>query len=81
VVLALDHHFVVVFVVAVDEEGEELRSVISEEFCAGGSFQGFKLTNVTKNVRVAIIASAQLALSIAHVLLTLTDHGLLLWRP
>ena len=30
VILALDHHFVVVFVVAVDEEGEELWSLVSE---------------------------------------------------
>jgi hypothetical protein len=33
VVFALDHHFVVVFVVAVDEEGEELRRLVSEGFC------------------------------------------------
>lgn len=33
VVLALDYHFVIVFVVAVDEKGEELRNLVSEVFC------------------------------------------------
>jgi len=81
VVLALDHHFVVVLVVAVYEEGEELQYLVSEEFCWRSFPKGGELTNVTKKVSVAIIASAQLALSMAHVLLMLTAHGLSLWRP
>ena len=69
-VLALDDHFVIVAVVAVNEEGKKLQVYVSEQLL---EMRFNQLTNVTKNASIAMIASAQLALSIAHVLLTLSE--------
>lgn len=40
-----------------------------------------RLTNVTKKAMIKMIASAQLALSMAHVLLRLKEDPLSLCRP
>lgn len=80
VVLAFNDDAVIVTVVAVNEESEELWNASLARISCRALNDG-KLTNVTKNVRVKIMASAQLALSIAQVLLMLTAQGLLLCRP
>lgn len=78
---ALDHDAVVVAVVAVDEESEELRCNVRGHSAVAVGIWQVRLTNVTKKVRVRIMARAQLALSIAHVLLMFTAHELPLSRP
>ena len=80
VVLAFNDDTVIIAVVAVNEESEELWNESLARISCHASNHG-KLTNVTKNVRVKMMASAQLALSIAQVLLMFTAQGLLLCRP
>ena len=77
VVFAFDHDAVIVAVVAVNEESEELCDGLLAGISSRAIPHG-RLTKVTKNVRVRIMASAQLALSIAQVLLMFTAQGLLL---